>query len=122
MSTIGWMVGGSIACWAIAAALLDRQTGTEAFFGMIAPVASAAVTLAVVDRIYRRNPERLTSVMAAGFAAKMVFFGAYVVVMLRVLSFRPVPFIVSFTSYFVALHLIEGLALRRLFASGAGAR
>ena len=30
----------------------------------------------------------------------------------------PVPFVVSFTSYFIALHLAEALCLRRLFAEG----
>ena len=37
------------------------------------------------------------------------------VVMLRVLDLRPVPFVVSFTGYFIALHTMEALFLRRLF-------
>ena len=55
------------------------------------------------------DPERLTSLMIAAFAGKMVFFGAYVAVMLKVLSLRPVPFVVSFTSSFIALYLMEAL-------------
>ena len=47
----------------------------------------------------------------------MVFFGVYVTVMLKVLALRPLPFVVSFTAYFIALHVIEALCLRRLFAS-----
>ena len=56
----------------------------------------------------------------AAFGAKMVFFGA-----LRGgdargrWRCRPVPFVASFTSYFIALYLIEALYLRRLFAGGA---
>jgi hypothetical protein len=46
-----------------------------------------------------------------------VFFGAYVVVMLRVLALRPGPFVASFTSYFIALHMMEALFMRRLFHS-----
>jgi hypothetical protein len=57
--------------------------------------------------------------MAAAFAAKMIFFAAYVAVMLRVLDLQPIPFVVSFASCFIALHFIEGLGLRRLFAGGA---
>ena len=57
--------------------------------------------------------------MIAAFAVKMVFFGAYVAVMLRRLSLRPVPFVVSFTAYFIALYLIEALSLQRLFAGSA---
>ena len=40
----------------------------------------------------------LTAVMIAAFAGKMVFFGAYVAVVLRGLSLRPVPFVASFTA------------------------
>jgi len=57
--------------------------------------------------------------MATAFAGKMIFFAAYVAVMLRVLDLEPIPFVVSFASSFIALHLIEGLGLRRLFAAGA---
>jgi hypothetical protein len=54
----------------------------------------------------------------AGFAIKLVFFGAYLTVGLRVLSLRPVPFVVSFTGYFIVLYLIEALYLKRLFWGG----
>ena len=55
--------------------------------------------------------------MIAGFAGKMVFFGAYVAVVIKGLSQPAVPFVVSFTGSFIALHVIEALALRRLLAS-----
>ena len=48
----------------------------------------------------------------------MVFFGAYVAVVHQgACPSRPIPFVVSFTGSFIALHLIEALALRRLFAT-----
>ena len=59
--------------------------------------------------------------MVQAFAGKLVFFGAYVAVMLKVLSLPPVPFVVGFTTYFIALHLTEALLLRRLFAGGTRA-
>jgi hypothetical protein len=59
--------------------------------------------------------------MVQGLAVKAVFFGAYVVAMLRVLRVRPVPFVVSFTGYFIALHVTEALFLRRLFNSAFAA-
>ena len=47
---------------------------------------------------------------------------AYVAVMLKVLALRPMPFVVSFTSYFIALYFVEALGLRRLMmATGVGA-
>src|SRR5260370_1173619 len=36
--------------------------------------------------------------------------------MLAVVQVRPVRFVASFTSYFIALHLTEALMMRRLFA------
>jgi hypothetical protein len=47
----------------------------------------------------------------------MVLFGVYVTVMLRVVDLEPRPFIASFTIYFVSLHAIEAVMLRRLFGT-----
>ena len=57
---------------------------------------------------------------AAGFGAKVIFFGAYVTVMVRGLGLTPIPFAASFTGYFVALLLVEALAMRKLFATPGG--
>jgi hypothetical protein len=69
--------------------------------------------------VYTAAPQRLTQVMVAGFGAKMLFFGAYVVVALRGYRLRPIPFVVSFAGFFIALHVIEALFLRRLFVEGS---
>ena len=82
---------------------------------MIAPLAGAVATWVLVTRTYARRPEQLTPLMVAAFGGKLVFFGAYVSVMLGVLSLRPLPFVISFTAYFIALHLFEALCLQRLF-------
>ena len=63
----------------------------------------------LTERTYRRDPRALTAVMIAAFAVKMVFFGAYVAVMLSVVGLQPVPFVASFTGYFIALYLTEAL-------------
>ena len=48
----------------------------------------------------------------------MIFFG-HVAVMLRASSIRPIPFIVSFTGYFIGLHVMEAICLRRLVAGAS---
>jgi hypothetical protein len=116
MTPVWWMAGVSICSWLAATALAGK--GPELFLGMIAPLVVATVTWVLAERTYRRNPERLTALMVAAFGAKMVVFGTYVAIVLKVLSLRPVPFVVSFTGYFIALHLAEALSLRRLFAEG----
>jgi hypothetical protein len=110
------MVGPSVAGWLIATAVAGRQTSLAILLGMIAPLAVAVVSWIAIERTHRRDPRRVTAILMAGFAAKMVFFGGYVLVVLRILAVRPAPFIASFTVYFIALYLVEALYLKRLFA------
>lgn len=118
MKPVAVMVAVSVGFWLAATALLGRRTGVEVFFGMIGPLAATSSTWVVAARTFKRDPERLTALMITVFGGKMVFFAAYVAIMLTVLSLRPIPFMVSFTGYFIALYLIEALCLRRLFAGG----
>lgn len=113
MNAIGWMVAVSGLSWLLVTALAD-DTAPELFFGMIGPLVCAAGSWVAYERAYLAAPARLTSVMIGALALKMVLFGAYVVVMLRMLDVRPVPFVVSFTGYFLALYAMEALFLRRL--------
>ena len=85
--------------------------------GAIAPLVAAALSWWSIERAHRRKPASVTNVMLAGFGAKMVFFGGYVVVVLRVVGVQPMPFIASFTTCFIGSYLIEALLLKRLFQS-----
>jgi hypothetical protein len=84
--------------------------------GAVGPLVVALGSWKLVERTWRSEPSRLTAMMIAAFAGKLVFFAVYVAVMLSVLSLPPTPFIASFTTSFIALHLAEALALRRLFS------
>jgi len=110
------MVAGCVLSSMFVTLLLSGRVDLEVVLGMIGPLLVASVSRVVAERTWRREPERLTGVMITAFAAKLIFFAAYVAFMLSVLSLRPVPFVVSFTSYFIALHLFEALSLRRLLA------
>jgi hypothetical protein len=100
------------------AALIGREKRLAVVLGMTAPVVAAGISWVLTERTFTRTPERLTGLMMTGLAAKMVFFGAYVAVMLKVVHLEPVPFVASFTGYFIALYLVEALLMRRLFAGG----
>lgn len=118
MTPVWWMVGLSGLTWLVAAVLLDTQARIEVLYGMLGPLAMVSGSWVLMERAYRRSPQSLTTVMVAAFAGKLVFFGAYVAVMLRVVSLRPRTFVASFTGYFITLYLIEALYLRRLLAGG----
>jgi hypothetical protein len=116
MKPLWWMVGASIGSWIVVALIPGLAHDREVLFGMLAPLAGAALTWVLVARTYTSRPQLLTSLMVAAFAGKLVFFGAYVTIMLSVLSLSPLPFVISFTTYFIGLHVFEALCLQRLFA------
>ena len=116
MKQVAVMVGLSVAGWLAASALTGGSVRVELFFGMLGPLLVAVMTWVMAEWTYRRNPRALTGLMIGAFGCKLVFFGAYVAVMLRVVQLRATPFAVSFSSYFIALHLVEALFLQRLFA------
>ena len=109
----------SAASWFVAALVVDRRTGIEILFGMLGPLIATTSSWVLAERIYRQRAEILTTVMATAFVAKIVFFGAYISVVILLLRFRPVPFFISFTGYFIVLYLMEALYLRRLFSEGS---
>ena len=85
--------------------------------GILGPLIVVSSSWVLMVRTFRGDPARLTSFMVAAFAAKMVFFAAYLTLATAVFAVRPVPFIASFTGSFVALYVAEAIALRRLLAS-----
>jgi hypothetical protein len=114
MKPMAWMAGLSLTSWLLLRATTGGQDDPEVLFGMAGPLASAIGSWVAYERARRSAPGRLTNVMIAALAVKMLFFGAYFVVMLRGLNLRPVPFAVSFAAYFIALHAMEAMFLRRV--------
>ena len=112
-----WMIAVSVLSWVAVAGVTGGRANPEVLYGMVGPLAVAAVSWIITKRTYTTSPERLMGMLITGMAIKAVFFGVYVVVMLRILALRPGPFIASFTSYFIALHMMEALFMRRLFAN-----
>jgi hypothetical protein len=108
------MAGVAAVSWAALTALTGPRWHPELLLGMAGPLVGVCGTWVAIARAARGAPERLTAVMLIGFAAKMLLFGVYVAVMLRGVGLRPVPFVVGFTGYFIALYAMEALFLRRL--------
>lgn len=109
------IVTGCLASWLLFAAAFGEAAGVELPLGMLGPLVAVVGSWLLVEHVHRHNPAGVTAVMMTAFAVKMVYFGAYVVAMVRLVELRPVPFIVSFTGYFLTLYLVEALLLRRLF-------
>jgi hypothetical protein len=118
MIPAAWMTLASVASWAAVTIVAAEPLNPELFWGMLGPLFSAVVTWVAVARTHRLAPERVTGVLMAGFGAKLVFFGAYLAVMIRVVELRMVPFAASFVGYVIGLYVMEALFLKRLFAGG----
>ena len=103
--------------WLAVSAVGGDQVNPESVFGMAGPLVVSCASWLGLQHIHRVAPERVMAAMIVGFAAKFVFFGAYVAVMLRILALRPVPFMAVFVSYFIALYAMQTLFLRRLVMS-----
>jgi hypothetical protein len=116
MKPIAYMVGLSLTIWIGLAAIVDARTRVDILFGMLGPLIAVTGTWLLATWAQKEHPDQLTGLMAAGFILKMIFFAGYVAVMLRVLQRQSVPFVVSFTCYFIGLYLMEALYLKRLFS------
>ncbi len=116
---LGWMIATSVLSWVIVAGIAGGRANPEVLYGMAGPLAAAAGSWIVTKRAYTARPEHLMGVLITGMAIKAVFFGAYVVIMLRVMALRPMPFVFSFTAYFITLYAMEALFMRRLFESAS---
>ena len=115
------MIGASVASWLALVAVTGSSLMPELLLGMAGPLTSAVLTWQVLERTQSSAPERLTNVMITAFGVKVLLFAVYVVVALWALGLRPKPFMLSFTGYYVGLHVVEAMFLRRLLA-GDGPR
>ena len=116
MMPVFWMVFGCvISLAALSAFVVEPGHRAAAWAGMGGPLLAVAGTLMVISRTSVRSPERVTAVMVHAFLFKIVFFLGYVTVAIRVLSLDPLPFVVSFTGYFIVLYAAAALWLQRRF-------
>lgn len=116
MNPVAWMTAAGLGSCLLLSWFVEARI--ELVLGLVGPLAAAGGSWLVVERTFIRSPERLNARMIVSFAGKMAFFAVYVTVILGGFSLNPVPFVVSFSSYFVALHLTEAAYLRRLFSGG----
>jgi Na+/H+ antiporter NhaC len=118
MKPVMWMVGAGALSWLGGMALFGVSASADVAAGVLGPLVAVFASWVAIERTMKDSPERMTAVLLRAFAAKMLFFGAYVVVMVTGLALRPIPFMTTFTTSFVALYAVEALALQRLTADG----
>lgn len=118
MKLAWWMLSGSILTALVLTIPVKPEFRLELWIGMAGPLASAVVSWIAMQRQYIRRPEEMTALMIKAFAAKMIFFAGYITVLVSLGWVQPIPFVISFVCYFLALHGVEAFGLRRLQTTG----
>jgi hypothetical protein len=117
-----WMIGGCIVAWTVTVGIWGEAVGLDVGLGLAGPLVAALGTWVLIARTVPADPGRLTRRLLGAFAAKIVFFGVFVVAGIRGLGLRPVAFVTSFTVSFVALHAVEAILLRRALTRSLSGR
>ena len=115
MKLSGVLVAVCVTSCGLVATLVTPDALAAAFMGMVAPLIVGIATIVMVEWTTRNEPLALTSRMTTAFLAKMLFYAGYVSVVLGLVTTTPVPFMVSFTVYFVALQITEAMYFKTLF-------
>src|SRR5262245_6828722 len=120
MTRIAWITAGCLITAGVAIAIVGRSLADEILLGMLGPLVAVSLTWILIERTVRHAPGRLTQLLMSAFILKMVFFGVYVVAVLRGgIGVQTVPFAVSFTAYFISLYAIEAVLMDRLTTRAA---
>ena len=91
--------------------------GLELLLGWILPVLAGTVTLYFIDSAAQKDPFLVTKILIKGFALKMVYYGATILILFKLYSFEPIPFICSFSGFFLGLHVLEAVIIKRISQS-----
>jgi hypothetical protein len=118
MKLVYWMLSGSILSALILTILLEADVRIGIWLGMLGPLISAIASWIAMERQHARHPRGMTRLLIKAFAVKMVFFAIYITVLLGLKLVQPVSFVISFACYYLSLHIMEAIGLRRLQAAG----
>lgn len=86
----------------------------EIFLGMAAPLLVSIISIILNKNTFSKAPDKLTAVLIKSLIFKMIFFAVYMIVIFSFYTFEPIPFIISFTGFFIAFYVIDALFLQRL--------
>jgi hypothetical protein len=105
---IAGLIGGS----------LYPQYISEIFLGMLAPLLVSIISILQINNVGKKDPQKITAAITKSFLFKMIFFAIYIIIILSIYAFEPIPFVISFTGFFILFYVIEAVFLQKLFQSG----
>tara|TARA_B100000214_G_C23598274_1_gene459471 strand:- start:242 stop:592 length:351 start_codon:yes stop_codon:yes gene_type:complete len=85
----------------------------ELFLGLLAPILVGYVMIYLLEKHSNMKLANHNRMLIKGFAIKFIFHGTYILTIFTVYSFNPIPFMCSFVSSFIGLHIVEALVLKK---------
>ena len=89
----------------------------EIILGMLAPLLVSIISIIQINNLYKNDPQKITATITKSFLFKMIFFAIYFIIILSIYAFKPIPFVISFTGFFILFYIIEAVFLQKLFRS-----
>jgi len=85
---------------------------SELFMGWLIPTFAGFITIYFVTKAEKKDVKSVTKVIATGFALKMFYYGAIILILFKLYAFEPIPFICSFAGFFLGLHALEAVIIK----------
>jgi len=87
---------------------------SEIFLGLVGPVLVGFITIFFMIKYSNSRAIRFNKMLVRGFAIKFIFYGVFIITIFTVYSFKPIPFMCSFTVSFIGLHMMEAIVLKKI--------
>jgi len=89
----------------------------EITLGWLLPVFAGIATMYFINKALKKDSVTLTKTLAKGFALKMVYYGFSIFLINKLYSFQPIPFVCSFSGFFIGFHGLEAVVIKRISES-----
>lgn len=115
MKFVAYLAGGSV----LSAAAISGVSGLvglgarEIWLGMLGPTLASVISWMMIERQTRLAPNQILKCLILTFVIKFLFFGVYIVVLVKANLVRPEFFVGCFAFFYLALHTAEAFELRR---------
>jgi len=103
---IRYMIFGSF-CYLGVLLLVNPKYYFEYIIGINIPLLVGILTVYVGDRIHKQNPKSLPKFFISFFMMKLIFYGVFFALFFKFYSFSHLPFVLTFASCFIMLHISE---------------
>lgn len=87
---------------------------SDIFFGWLGPAAAGFFSTLMLTHAAKKDKRSVTKSIQKGFVIKMAYYGIYIIAVYKLNGFEPVPFMCSFSGFFLGLHALEAIIIKDL--------